>query len=214
MRRPTGASLIYSSRSSCRPHFCRFPERVSTKPRPTSSSKVSPLASSSCSRSLLLAALIFNKAFYKGELRFESQFALIFNNATFLGYPIISSTLVSRASFHTAASLSPLILRSFPMASIFSSARSRRNYFLVLSRIQTSSPSCSAWFYSSPASAFRVSLWTPRNLPATPRPRSQSFVLASCLSHANFKSSSKNGASPLRLPFSSLSAQSCHYASY
>jgi len=41
---------------------------------------------------ILVSRLIFNKAFYKGELRFESQFALIFNNATFLGYPIIAST--------------------------------------------------------------------------------------------------------------------------
>ncbi len=40
---------------------------------------------------IIASRLIFNKHFYKGELRFESQFALIFNNATFLGYPIISS---------------------------------------------------------------------------------------------------------------------------
>ena len=40
---------------------------------------------------ILASRVIFNKAFYKGELRYESQFALIFNNATFLGYPIISS---------------------------------------------------------------------------------------------------------------------------
>lgn len=43
--------------------------------------------------SLIVASrIIFNKALYKGELRFESQFALIFNNATFLGYPIVAST--------------------------------------------------------------------------------------------------------------------------
>ena len=41
---------------------------------------------------IVLSRIIFNKYIYKGELRFESQFALIFNNATFLGYPIISST--------------------------------------------------------------------------------------------------------------------------
>ena len=41
---------------------------------------------------IILSRIIFNKYIYKGELRFESQFALIFNNATFLGYPIISST--------------------------------------------------------------------------------------------------------------------------
>jgi predicted permease len=41
---------------------------------------------------IILSRIIFNKYFYKGELRYESQFALIFNNATFLGYPIISST--------------------------------------------------------------------------------------------------------------------------
>jgi hypothetical protein len=41
---------------------------------------------------IVLSRIIFNRYFYKGELRYESQFALIFNNATFLGYPIISST--------------------------------------------------------------------------------------------------------------------------
>ena len=41
---------------------------------------------------ILLSKVIFMKGLYKGELRFESQFALIFNNATFLGYPIVVST--------------------------------------------------------------------------------------------------------------------------
>lgn len=41
---------------------------------------------------VLLSKLIFMKGIYKGELRFESQFALIFNNATFLGYPIVVNT--------------------------------------------------------------------------------------------------------------------------
>lgn len=42
---------------------------------------------------IFLSLLIFNKKWYsKSKLRYESQFALIFNNATFLGYPIISST--------------------------------------------------------------------------------------------------------------------------
>lgn len=41
---------------------------------------------------IFLSRIIFSKLFYKGEFRFESQFALIFNNATFLGYPIIAST--------------------------------------------------------------------------------------------------------------------------
>ena len=40
----------------------------------------------------LLSLVIFNKKWYRGKMRYESQFALIFNNATFLGYPIISST--------------------------------------------------------------------------------------------------------------------------
>lgn len=40
----------------------------------------------------LLSRIIFNKHFIKGEARFESQFALIFNNATFLGYPIVATT--------------------------------------------------------------------------------------------------------------------------
>lgn len=41
---------------------------------------------------IVISRLIFNKWWFKGGLRFESQFAFIFNNATFLGYPIVSST--------------------------------------------------------------------------------------------------------------------------
>ena len=41
---------------------------------------------------IIASKVIFNKWFYKRELRYESQFALIFNNATFLGYPIIATT--------------------------------------------------------------------------------------------------------------------------
>ena len=42
---------------------------------------------------IVLSKLIFNKHWYREDnLRYESQFALAFNNATFLGYPIISST--------------------------------------------------------------------------------------------------------------------------
>ena len=44
---------------------------------------------------ILLSKLIFNKYWFKGGLRYESQFALIFNNATFLGYPIVASTFGS-----------------------------------------------------------------------------------------------------------------------
>lgn len=40
----------------------------------------------------VLSKIIFNKFWFKGELRYESQFALIFNNATFLGYPIVVNT--------------------------------------------------------------------------------------------------------------------------
>ena len=42
---------------------------------------------------ILISKLIFNKKFFKNEKRRSAaQFALIFNNATFLGYPIIAST--------------------------------------------------------------------------------------------------------------------------
>ena len=41
---------------------------------------------------ILLARLIFNKKWMKKGLSLESQFALIFNNATFLGYPIVANT--------------------------------------------------------------------------------------------------------------------------
>lgn len=41
---------------------------------------------------IIMSKIIFNKKLYDDKLRYESQFALIFNNATFLGYPIIAST--------------------------------------------------------------------------------------------------------------------------
>lgn len=41
---------------------------------------------------VILSKILFNKYFYRGKLRYEVQFALIFNNATFLGYPIVSNT--------------------------------------------------------------------------------------------------------------------------
>ena len=41
---------------------------------------------------IILSKIIFNKRWFKGGLRYESQFALIFNNATFLGYPIVVNT--------------------------------------------------------------------------------------------------------------------------
>ena len=41
---------------------------------------------------IVLAKIIFNKKLFSNELSYESQFAFIFNNATFLGYPIVSST--------------------------------------------------------------------------------------------------------------------------
>ncbi len=41
---------------------------------------------------VILSRIIFNKWWFKGGLRYESQFAMIFNNATFLGYPIVANT--------------------------------------------------------------------------------------------------------------------------
>lgn len=41
---------------------------------------------------IILAKIIFNRRWMGGELSYESQFALIFNNATFLGYPIVVNT--------------------------------------------------------------------------------------------------------------------------
>lgn len=41
---------------------------------------------------IIMAKIIFNKKWVKGDLVEESQFALIFNNATFLGYPIVVNT--------------------------------------------------------------------------------------------------------------------------
>ena len=41
---------------------------------------------------IIVSKILFNKKFYNDKLRYESQFALIFNNATFLGYPISAST--------------------------------------------------------------------------------------------------------------------------
>lgn len=41
---------------------------------------------------ILASRILFNKWWFKGGLRYESQFAFIFNNATFLGYPIVANT--------------------------------------------------------------------------------------------------------------------------
>ena len=41
---------------------------------------------------ILLSRIIFNKRLWRKSLATEAQFAFIFNNATFLGYPIISTT--------------------------------------------------------------------------------------------------------------------------
>ena len=41
---------------------------------------------------IIISRIFFNKWLFKGGLRYESQFAFIFNNATFLGYPIVAST--------------------------------------------------------------------------------------------------------------------------
>ncbi len=40
---------------------------------------------------IIVSHLIFNKKIFKGELNYEAKFAFIFNNATFLGYPLIST---------------------------------------------------------------------------------------------------------------------------
>ncbi len=41
---------------------------------------------------IILSKVLFNKLFFRDELRREAQFGLIFNNATFLGYPIVANT--------------------------------------------------------------------------------------------------------------------------
>lgn len=41
---------------------------------------------------IIISRIIFNKWWFKGGLRSEAQFAFIFNNATFLGYPIVVNT--------------------------------------------------------------------------------------------------------------------------
>ena len=40
---------------------------------------------------IIVAHFIFNKKLFKRELNYEAKFAFIFNNATFLGYPLIST---------------------------------------------------------------------------------------------------------------------------
>src|SRR5262245_32799428 len=45
---------------------------------------------------IILSRLLFNRALIKSDHRFASQFAFIFNNATFLGFPIISETFGSQ----------------------------------------------------------------------------------------------------------------------
>lgn len=44
---------------------------------------------------ILIAKIVFNRKLFGKGLSYEAQFALVFNNATFLGYPIVSSTFGS-----------------------------------------------------------------------------------------------------------------------
>ncbi|MCL2371201.1 AEC family transporter [Candidatus Saccharibacteria bacterium] len=41
---------------------------------------------------IIISRILFNKKFMKDDFRWSAQFAFIFNNATFIGYPLISST--------------------------------------------------------------------------------------------------------------------------
>jgi len=41
---------------------------------------------------IIISRLLFNKKFIKDDYRFAAQFAFIFNNATFIGWPLVSST--------------------------------------------------------------------------------------------------------------------------
>ncbi|MBQ2659849.1 AEC family transporter [Candidatus Saccharibacteria bacterium] len=45
---------------------------------------------------IVAAKVIYNKKFFPGELSYESQFAFAFNNATFLGYPLINMAFGER----------------------------------------------------------------------------------------------------------------------
>ncbi len=45
---------------------------------------------------IIAAKIIYNKKFFPGELSYEAQFAFAFNNATFLGYPLISMAFGER----------------------------------------------------------------------------------------------------------------------
>lgn len=40
---------------------------------------------------IILSYFLFTNQFFKGDLRHEAKFAFVFNNATFLGYPLIST---------------------------------------------------------------------------------------------------------------------------
>lgn len=45
---------------------------------------------------IIAARLVYNKKFFPGELTYEAQFSFAFNNATFLGYPLINMAFGER----------------------------------------------------------------------------------------------------------------------
>lgn len=45
---------------------------------------------------IIAAKLVYNKKFFPGELTYEAQFSFAFNNATFLGYPLINMAFGER----------------------------------------------------------------------------------------------------------------------
>ena len=46
---------------------------------------------------LILSKIIFNKKIFKTTMSYEGQFAFIFNNASFLGYPLVMATFGQKA---------------------------------------------------------------------------------------------------------------------
>lgn len=45
---------------------------------------------------MVVAKIVYNRRFFRGELSYEAQFSFIFNNATFLGYPLINMAFGER----------------------------------------------------------------------------------------------------------------------
>ena len=65
---------------------------------------------------IIAAKIVYNKKYFPGELSYNAQFAFAFNNATFLGYPLISMAFGERGIIPYCGFIIAFNLALFPQS--------------------------------------------------------------------------------------------------